>query len=538
MRAEDFVLCASAPGGTDRATLPGLRSVRAEAESRAQRESRRRTFEFNLFGALGAAWLLLVPGCAGSTRTQQLPNARARSQPSELSYRFRVDAGLTRLAAELCVRGRPPASLIYGAEASAEFMRDPRLVAEAGERLQPARPLRVVQGQIQLAHVRDDACVAYEIDLAAAAASGKWLVAHSCARALLTSTELFLWRPPRRAAGLSARAQFELPDGIQLSVPWPERAGHYALDETAFTFTGHALFGSFSQRELALPSATMSVSTPGDFSEGQLALIARWLESAGRMVSLVSGRFPISRAQVIVLPTTAAQFSFRFGHTGRSGGASILLFVPSEIAAEDLSDDWIAVHEFSHLLHPFVRREDAWLSEGLATYLQEVLRVRAGTLRADAAWRRLYTGAALGRRTRAGLRAESERMRYARNYQRVYWAGAAVALMADVELRRRSDGHKSLDTALAALSESADFMRTPASAGSLLAALDEASGGRAFQDSAQRYLSGEELPDLTELYVQLGLIDAAQPAGAEIALRAHADAPLAWIREAIMARRE
>ena len=37
-----------------------------------------------------------------------------------------------------------------------------------------------------------------------------------------------------------------------------------------------------------------------------------------------------------------------------------------------------------------------------------------------------------------------------RSFMRVYWSGAAIALLADVELRRRSGGVQSLDTALEA----------------------------------------------------------------------------------------
>jgi predicted metalloprotease with PDZ domain len=181
------------------------------------------------------------------------------------------------------------------------------------------------------------------------------------------------------------------------------------------------------------------------------------------------------------------------------------------------------------LLHPFVQRGDAWLSEGLATYLQEVLRVRAGMLPPEQAWRRLYEGALLGRETEQSLAQETRMMAYAGNYQRVYWAGAAIALMADVELRRKTDGKASLDAVLAGLTRDHVGALRGLSAGELLREMDARAGVPVFQDIASRYLAGGRLPDLSALYRELGLLDASDRLGSPRA------APLAWVRDAIMA---
>ena len=473
---------------------------------------------------IASAWLL------GACSAAVPPPAASISQPppqppaaGAFDYSFRVDQGLKKIEAELCLRDVVPAHLIYGARPGVPYLKNPRLISEGGVALSAARPLRVVDELIELGAVRAPACVAYELDLAGAVEDGRLLLAYPCDGAIVTSTELFLWRPPRRAAELSVRARFELPHGMRVSLPWPERDGAYQLDETAFSFTGHAMFGRFERQRVPVPSGTIQLDTPAGFDEARRGWLATWVSNAGEVVSLATGRFPVTEAQVIVLPTSSA--AFRFGHTGRSGGASIVLLMPRDIELESLREDWIAIHEFSHLLHPFVRREDAWLSEGLATYLQEVLRVRAGMLDADAAWRRMYDGAALGRDATGNLASETLRMAHEANYQTVYWAGAAIALMTDVELRRRSEGRMSLDSALAALADEPRFMKVPASAQSLLAALDRASQGSTFHDVAARYLEGRELPDLSELYRELGLRDSGERA------------PLGWVRDAIMAPR-
>jgi predicted metalloprotease with PDZ domain len=159
---------------------------------------------------------------------------------------------------------------------------------------------------------------------------------------------------------------------------------------------------------------------------------------------------------------------------------------------------------------------------------------------ADDAWRRLYEGAALGRDADGSLSSETQRMPYAGNYRTVYWAGAAIALMVDVELRKRSQGKESLDGALATISQRADIMSKPATADSLLEQLDSAVGGHVCSGVAQRYVTGRALPDLADLYRQLGLLGASAPSPTSepVQLQQHADAPLGWIRDAIMSVHE
>ena len=483
--------------------------------------------------------LCWLAGCATATAGA---GVASDPQPTEgpadglrgLDYTFRIDAGLSRLSARLCFRGQAPPRLVYGSKPAVLLVRDPQQVSDRGVTLPSPRPLPLVNDRIELGEMPEDSCVTYEVDVRAAVDGDHLLVAYPCERGVVTSTELFLWRPQRRAAGLAVTAQFELPEGVRVSVPWrrdPQDARRYLLDETAFAFIGRALFGEFDEQTVDVPSGVITVVSPPGYSDAQRGWIATWLENAGQVVSLPTGHFPVPQTQAIVLPTSPNPFPIRFGHTGRAGGGSILFFMPTDLDLPSLRDDWIAVHEFAHLLHPFVRKNDAWLSEGLATYLQEVLRVRAGMLDANQAWQRMFEGAKRGRDAEGSLRAETERMPYAHNYERVYWAGAAIVLMADVELRRRSQGRHSLDTALAGLRQWPELRLSSIDAAGLLSALDRATGTTAFRDAAAPFLEGDALPDLTKLYRELGLLDAR--GGERVQVRD--DAPLAAIRDAIMA---
>ena len=58
-------------------------------------------------------------------------------------------------------------------------------------------------------------------------------------------------------------------------------------------------------------------------------------------------------------------------------------FVQASRFANVDEDDWSVIHELSHLLLPYVQSEDAWLSEGAASYYHVVVE---GEQNRDAAW--------------------------------------------------------------------------------------------------------------------------------------------------------
>ena len=115
----------------------------------------------------------------------------------------------------------------------------------------------------------------------------------------------------------------------------------------------------------------------------------------------------------------------------------------------------------------------------------------------------------------------SHQMRVTGEYIRVYWAGAALALLADVAYRRQGD---SLDAAHERAWDARDRMLR---ADELVARLDGRDGG-AFAALAERWGGSTEFPELDEAYAYLGL----RREGARIVLVE--GAPGAAVRDAIM----
>jgi predicted metalloprotease with PDZ domain len=203
-------------------------------------------------------------------------------------------------------------------------------------------------------------------------------------------------------------------------------------------------------------------------------------------------------------------------------------FVDETRSLAQFKDDWTATHEFSHLLLPYVSSRDRWLSEGMASYYQNVLRARNGNLTERDAWQKLHNGFQRGEQgTRDRTLADAVRSGRGAT-MRIYWTGAALMLMADTRLRALSDGRQSLDTALAGLQECCLQTSHSWRAREVLSQLDQLTGTSVFMDLYREHVFDDEFPDVTPTYRELGLEFRFNR------VRLVQDAPLVDVREAIM----
>jgi hypothetical protein len=196
--------------------------------------------------------------------------------------------------------------------------------------------------------------------------------------------------------------------------------------------------------ELTIPvnGGTLEVSivpaAPRGVTEQELRA---WVETSARAVAAYYGAFPVSRVRLRIRAGGASTISS--GRTnGSAGEASIQIGVGDAATAEDLRSSWVLVHEMVHLAFPSMTGH-AWIEEGLATYVEPLIRARAGLIASDEIWRWLLWGAP------RGLDAiRDEGLEQAGNWAATYWGGAAFCLLADVEIRERTSNRASLDDAL------------------------------------------------------------------------------------------
>lgn len=449
-----------------------------------------------------------------------------------LAYSVTVDPSLASLDVGLCFDGTPPARLVPGMQAAGPHTRD--VQTAAGE------PLPRLDRGYDLRGLEPGACVRYRVDVAGLeddeATSRQ--VGHT-GRSLLTRPGAWLWRPEPRPASAQATLQVSLPEGMQASLAWPTLTEHprgtegttYVLDATAFDWLSYAVMGELTidrfvhaSAEIELVTLDAPVACP---PEGLRA----WVVDAVDTVALLYGRFPRERLQIVVIPVEGGGGgTVYFGMAARGGGAGVQIFLDDRARAEALPGGWTTVHELLHHGMPFV--EEPWMAEGFVTYYTELMRTRARHRSEGDGWQALLDGFGRGRRdgTELTLAQTSETMHETHAYQRVYWGGAAIALLLDVELRLESGGTRSLDDAMKELRRCCGDAEHQWKAQALLEHLDGWYGRPAFTQAAAAVLAGHELPRIEDALARVGVGVGAD--GKVVLDDAHPDAAT---RRAIMA---
>jgi hypothetical protein len=381
---------------------------------------------------------------------------------------------------------------------------------------------------------RQSGCVRYTVDLAGLARSDRRNASLDPDN-VLAPPSAWLWRPwPRDRRDVIVT--FELPPGVGVAPPWErldQGRKRFRVRPSPESASAAVAFGQFASVERPVPGALLQIAVMKPRTGPVPVELADWVAAAAGNVALTYGRFPNPDPHVIVIPIGGNEgrsgSPVPFGRVLRDGGEAVELFVDQHSALAELYDDWTATHEFSHFMLPYVSWRQRWISEGFAQYYQNVLLARAGQYDVQRAWQKLYEGFERGRRARPEMspnEAAEQRPRGAT--MKIYWAGAALALEADVELRRRSGGSQSLDTVLDAFAACCLPSPRTWSGRELFGKFDALAGERVFLPLYERYADATGFPDYGAVMQTLGLA----VTGGKVKLTGAP--PSAAIRDAIM----
>lgn len=325
------------------------------------------------------------------------------------------------------------------------------------------------------------------------------------------SPDYWLWKPVGGRERVTLTATIVAPEGVALSTPWPyfQRSPDgpdsdvYLIPES--TFTG-VIPGAISQSPIDyidVGQTRVRVVRLGDGWKVKRERLKKWLTDAVGAVALLGG-IPIDGMQIILLPTPGKRTGYGFATYG--GGGTAVLFVGREVTEEALHDDWVAVHEVLHLGMPGFEDASKWLSEGFSTYYEPLLRAKAGMLAPTMVWESIHDGFQRGRKQESNrtLREECVEMRKTYAYQRVYWSGAAILLLADVAARQNGS---SLDSEIATIRACCLHQSEWLADNDLLTRTD--ANGQLITPylaaAARPYVQSTKFPDVTAAYEALGL---------------------------------
>lgn len=441
-------------------------------------------------------------------------------------YRIEIDADMSHMRVE--ARFSEPVDTVSAKSNDAgDFLIDAR---DCGK----GNPIRLRNRRMMLP-VDGVTCMHYTVDLERAALNERQNRSLSAGNRLI-SPSLWLWRP-RLTNGVEIQLSFDLPAGMRVSLPWPRLPGEkdaYRLGRSPESSDAPALFGRFDSTTVEVPGATISVNLlqSSDVNAPRMSAdaVAEWIRATATDISLAYGRFPNPSPQVVVIPVSDGRGAVSYGRVIRDGGEAIELYIDESQPLGAFLRDRTATHEFSHLMLPYVERRHRWVSEGFAQYYQNVLMARSGAHDRQKAWQELYQGFERGRLSRPELspnEAAAGSQRESR--MKIYWSGAALALMADVELRERSGGSETLDDVMARLQACCLPSDRAWSGPELFATLDSLSAHPVFMPLYRRYADTAGFPDVRPLFERLGL----SVAHDEVRIRKHGE--LAHIRAAITA---
>lgn len=249
-------------------------------------------------------------------------------------------------------------------------------------------------------------------------------------------------------------------------------------------------------------------------------LFEAWVRRSAEMIAdYYGGRFPVPSLRI----TLVASSGRRVGFGQHWDGRRLRIRVGRQTTAQTLERDWVMVHEMLHACYPDLRPEHRWMQEGLSTYLEPVVRARAGNISEAQLWSKWVDMMELGR-PRAGDHGLDVPPR---SWGRLYWGGALFWLKVDVELRKRSDNRLGLREALQGVVARGGNGRADWSIEACSSTIDEVTQTTVMSELFEAMALQPGDVELPALWRELGVI----PAGDGVEF--DDDAPLAHIRLAM-----
>ena len=281
-----------------------------------------------------------------------------------------------------------------------------------------------------------------------------------------------------------------------------------------------------SSQTITVGGATIQI----DVAPGELDLshddIARWITRAAQAVTTYFGRFPVTADRIMVLPASAGS-GINGGTTwGNVGGSPAFtrVRVGQDTTVEQLNDDWIMTHEMVHTALPSLPDQNHWFEEGTAVYIEPIARVQAGQLQADHVWLDMVRNMPQGQPHDG-----DHGLDHTHSWGRTYWGGAGFCLLADIELRKKTNGRQSLQTALRGVIASGGNISKEEDILPVLEVADRATGTQVLT-TLYKSMGDKPVPiDFDGLWRQLGI------AVVNDSVSFDPKAPLAGVRKAIFA---
>jgi hypothetical protein len=338
------------------------------------------------------------------------------------------------------------------------------------------------------------------------------------------SSVLLVPEPLTTDIPVTVRVHAAAPVSVAVGLARGDAPDSYRLFAHEIPVATYFSFGKLEQRALDVGGGRVEVTRLDGALDASFDEVSRWLETSARAVHDFYRAFPVPRASVTVIPVPARD-AVVFGKVLPESAPGVALLLGQHTPQPKLYSDWILVHELFHLGFPSFYEEGKWLDEGLATYYEPIIRVRAGLYSEAELWEELSSSMP------QGLEAFSDvGLERAADFRGIYWGGALACLVADVEARKRRLD-VGLEVGLRALREAGGTASEVWSLAEAIGAIDHALGAPTLAPIAAAHAQKGSPFDLPRLFADLGVTRDSQNK-----LQLSDSAPLAAVRRAITAK--
>jgi hypothetical protein len=286
-----------------------------------------------------------------------------------------------------------------------------------------------------------------------------------------------------------------------------------------FLFSAEACAASTQQ--LSLNGVNLQVEIDAGQFHGGTEPLLRWIKRSLGIVSAYYSAFPTQSLRIQVVAENGG--GVRSGKTWGYHGGFIRVEVGRDVTEAQLMDDWVLVHEMTHLALPDVGDDQSWFSEGLAVYVEGIAREQAGNRTQQDVF-----AEQMKQMPRGMPQPGDQGLDHTHTWGRTYWGGAMFCFLADVEIHRRTGNRLGLQDAMRAVLKASGGLSADWPISRVFATADEATGTKVFEELYAQMKDSPVSPDLHDLWAKLGVVSD----GATVTLRD--DAPLSDVRRSIM----
>jgi len=226
--------------------------------------------------------------------------------------------------------------------------------------------------------------------------------------------------------------------------------------------------------------------------------LLEWVRSAAGAVVHYYGHFPVPRLTLRV--RAGRRNGVSRGVTYAKGGGLINVTVGPGTEIDALKDDWVLTHEMIHLAFPSMAENHHWIEQGISTYVEPVARAQVGQIPVAEVWKQFILDMPKGQPA-----AGDQGLDRTPTWGRTYWGGATFCLVADVQIRERTQNRKGLQDSLRAILNQGGVISQDWDVERAFAIGDRATGTNVLQSLYKEMRDKPVLVDLDQIWQKLGV---------------------------------